>query len=188
MALLPDLRLQQRLDARFRKRINRAPSPLLAHALPWLTVVLGSLLSGWLAITATPLVPPLGYLMLIGWRQLRPGLLPAWAGLPLGLVDDCVSGQPAGSGVLLWSLTLLALDFIEARWPWRNFGIEWAVAAAMIVACLLIGGVLASGTGTFAWLPGVLLQAVVAVLAYPLAARAVAASDRLRLVRFREIA
>ncbi|MBU6269290.1 MAG: rod shape-determining protein MreD [Sphingomonadales bacterium] len=179
--------MQQRLDARFRKRINRAPSPFIAHAVPWLTVVLGSLLSGWLTIAATPLVPPLGYLTLIGWRQLRPGVLPVWAGLPLGLADDAVSGQPAGSAVLLWSLTLLALDFIEARWPWRSFGIEWAVAAAMIVVCLLVGALLASGAGTFAWLPGVLVQAALAVLAYPPVARTVAGCDRLRLVRFREI-
>lgn len=185
--LLPELGLQRRLDARFRKQINRAPSPLIAHAVPWLTVMLASLLSGWLSIADMPLTPPLGYLMLIGWRQLHPGLLPVWAGLPLGLADDLVSGQPPGSAVLLWSLTLLTLDAIEARWPWRNFAIEWAVAAVMIAICLVAAGALASGTARIDWLPGVAAQVLLSMLAYPLAGRAVAAFDRLRLVRFREI-
>ncbi|MDE2403445.1 MAG: rod shape-determining protein MreD [Sphingomonadales bacterium] len=185
--LLPELGLQRRLDARFRKRINRAPSPLLAHGAPWLTVMLGSLAAGWLAIARTPVMPPLGYLVLIGWRQLRPGVLPVWAGLPLGLADDLVSGQPAGSAVLLWSLTLLGLEAIEARWPWRNFGIEWAVAAGLIALYLLGAAMLASGTARIDWLPGVLVQIVVSVLAYPPAARAVAAFDRLRLARFRNL-
>ena len=183
--MIRGLRLQRLLDARFRKRINRAPSPFLAHAMPWLSVMAGSLLAGWVAIATVPLMPPLGYLLLIGWRQLRPGLLPVWAGLPLGLADDLVSGQPAGSAVMLWSVSLLVLEVIEGRWPWRSFPIEWAVATGLIVACLLVAGVIASGTGNLGWLPAVLVQAVVAVLAYPLAARVVAACDRLRLVRFR---
>ena len=54
------------------------------------------------------------------WRMLRPGLLPLWAGLPMGLFDDMYSGQPLGSGILLFSLTLIALDLIELRFPWSG--------------------------------------------------------------------
>lgn len=167
--------------------INRAPSPVLAYAVPWLTVALASAMTGWVTIAAMPLVPPLGLLMLVGWRQLHPGLLPVWAGLPLGLVDDLVSGQPVGSAVLLWSLAMLLLESIEARWPWRNFAIEWAVAAMVIVACLLGGAVIASGVRSLGWLPGVGVQAALSVLAYPLAGRAVAWCDRVRLAPLRKL-
>ena len=71
-----------------RRRINRAPSPVLAHTLPWLTILLGSMIPGWLLIASAPVMPPLGFLLFIAWRQLRPGLLPIWSALPLGLFDD----------------------------------------------------------------------------------------------------
>jgi rod shape-determining protein MreD len=180
------LKIPAPLEPRRRSRINRAPSPVLAYAVPWLSVAFASLATGWVVIAAIPVMPPLGYLMLVGWRQLRPGLLPAWAGLPLGLADDLVSGQPVGSAVMLWSLTLLLLDAIEARWPWRHFAIEWAVAAILIVLYLLAGAIIASGTGA-GWLPGVAQQMAITVLAYPLAARAVALCDNLRLAKLRKL-
>ena len=186
-ALINRIRVQRRLAARFGKRINRAPSPVVAHVVPWLSVVAGSLLTGWLTVASTPLIPPLGYLLLLGWRQLHPGLLPVWAGLPLGLFDDLVSGQPPGSAVLLWSLSMLTLEAIEGRWPWRSFPVEWAVASGLIVTCLLAGGLIASGAGSLDWLPGMARLAAVTVLVYPPVARVVAWLDRTRLVRFRVI-
>ena len=65
-----------------RPRINREPSPVLALTLPWLLVMLGSLSPLWPVIASAPLVPPLGFLILLGWLHLRPGLFPVWAGLP----------------------------------------------------------------------------------------------------------
>jgi len=60
----------------FRKRINRAPSPIIARGLPWLSIMLASLVPGWLVVASAPVMPPLGFLVLVAWRQLRPGLLP----------------------------------------------------------------------------------------------------------------
>src|SRR5919112_511136 len=105
----------------FGSRINRAQSPILAYGLPWASILLGSL-TPWLPIIApAPVLPPLGLMMLLAWRLLRPGLLPLWAGLPLGLFDDLYSGQPLGSGILLFSLALLAVELIELRFQWRSF-------------------------------------------------------------------
>ena len=67
-----------------KQRINRAPSPVLAISLPWLLVMLGSLSPTWPVIASAPLLPPFGFLLLVAWQQLRPGLFPVWAGLPLG--------------------------------------------------------------------------------------------------------
>ena len=75
----------------------------------------GKMGPGWLLIASAPVLPPLGFLAFVAWRQLRPGLLPVWAGLPLGLFDDLFSGQPFGTAVMLWSIAAIVLDVIEAR-------------------------------------------------------------------------
>lgn len=175
-------RLPASVTDRCRRRINRAPSPLLARGMPWLSVMFGSLVPAWLFMASAPYVPPFGFLTLLGWRQLRPGLLPVWAGLPLGFLDDLYSGQPMGSSILLWSAAMIVLDAIEARFPWRNFAMEWLVASALIVvyapACLLIANV----AGAHAPLAVLAPQMILAILVYPIVGRIVAVLDRLRLI------
>jgi rod shape-determining protein MreD len=173
------------IDGRtYRPRINRAPSPLVAIGLPWLTIVLGSLSPTWPLVASAPLLPPLGFLMLLAWHQLRPGLLPVWAGLPLGLIDDLYSGQPLGSAILLWSMALIVLEIVELRIPWRNFLIDWLVGAGLI-AVYLIAAMGLSGSPVA---PHVLLpQLAISIAAFPLLGRLVALLDRLRLVPFRAI-
>ena len=172
---------------RFRKRINRAPSPLLARSVPWATVMLASLLPAWIVIASAPILPPFGFLVLVAWRQLRPGLLPVWAGLPLGLFDDLYSGQPLGNAVFLWSAAVIGLDVIEARLPWRNFATEWLVAAALIVAYIVLSLAISNFSGGAAPVQVIVPQIILSVLLYPVIGRVVAAFDRFRLVPFREI-
>jgi rod shape-determining protein MreD len=178
-------RLQRQISDPFRRKINRAPSPLVAIAFPWLTVILGSLSPTWPIIASAPLLPPLGFMILVAWRQLRPGLLPVWAGLPLGLIDDLYSGQPLGSGIMLWSIALIALEVIELRFPWRNFLLDW-LAGAVLVALYLIVALGLSGSP--APLVALLPQLAFSVAAYPLVSRFVALCDRFRLVNFRALA
>lgn len=167
------------------RSINRAPSPAVAVAFPWVTIMAGSLLPTLPLIASAPLLPPLGFMLLLGWRQMRPGLLPVWAGLPLGAFDDVFSGQPFGAGILLWSAAMLALEALEARVPWRNFLQEWVVASALIAAYVLLGVVIVNLAGAAVPMRVVILQLLLGVMLYPLAGRLVAAFDRFRLLRFR---
>ncbi len=173
-----------RSDA-YGRRINREHSPLLATALPWLSILLGSLLPMVFIATALPLVPPLGYLVLLAWRLVRPGLLPVWAGLPLGLFDDLFSGQPLGSGVLLWSLTMIGLELLDSRIPWRSFAQDWIAASMVLVAYLLlsygVSGAVPGGPSVVALGP----QLALSILLFPAAARLVSTLDRLRLTRYK---
>lgn len=169
------------------RSINRAPWPVVAFSVPWLTVALASMLPAFPLIASAPLLPPFGYLMLIGWRQMRPGLLPIWAGLPLGAIDDVFSGQPFGSAILLWSLTMIALDVLEARFPWRNFLQEWVVAVALIAAYILLCLGFVNVAGGSVMPQVMLLQLLLSTMIYPLVGRTVAACDRFRLVRFRAL-
>lgn len=164
-----------------RSRINRAPSPFVAHSLPWLTILAASLLPGWAMIASAPVLPPLGFLFFVSWQQLRPGLLPIWAGLPFGLFDDLFSGQPFGSAVLLWSLGAIVLEVIETRLPWRNFLTEWLVAIGLVVAYIAFSLALANIAGANASLHVIVPQIVISILSFPLVGLIVARVDRLRL-------
>ena len=166
------------------RRFTRSPSPVLAYLTPWMTIAIASYIASLPTVTSAPLMPPLGFLVLLSWRQLHPGLLPIWAGLPLGFVDDLVSGQPMGSGILTWSVAMIALDMIEFRWPWRNFSIEWAVAAGLIATYIIVAALIAQLAGGGFALPLILPQLGLSALLYPVVARVVARADSFRLTRF----
>jgi rod shape-determining protein MreD len=180
----PLVLLQDLLSLRLRAGgLNRAPSPTLALATPWLSVVLASILPTMPLIASAPVMPPFALMLLVAWSQIRPGLLPIWAGLPLGAFDDLYSGQPFGSAILLWSLTMIVLFIIEARIPWRSYLLDWLVAAGLICSCILAMLVIANAAGGAAGLIVVAPQAAAAVLLYPLMGRMAAALDRFRLIR-----
>ncbi len=170
-----------------RKKINRAPSSALATAVPWLLVMLGSLSPTWPVIASAPVLPPFGFLFLIAWQQLRPGLFPIWAGLPLGMFDDLYSGQPFGSAVLLWSLAMIAIAVIENRFPWRGFVQDWLAAAAIIATGLILALALANAGGAATPVVVIVPQLIVAILIYPLVGRAAGMADRFRLLPIMEL-
>lgn len=172
---------------RYGKRINREPYPLLAYSLPYFSIMLASIVPMVLITAEMPIVPPLGFMMLLGWRIMRPGLLPQWVGLPLGAFDDLVSGQPFGSAILLWSLAMIAIELVEARFPWRGFWQDWMAAGVAtpiyILLAMLCSGAKFSGVLLMVSLP----QMLVAVILYPGVARLVAWLDQLRLMRLRDV-
>lgn len=166
-------------------RVGRRHSVVLATALPWASIILASILPVFIIATALPIVPPLGFVLFVCWRLVRPGLLPVWAGVPLGIIDDLFNGQPFGFAILFWSLAVLAIDAVEARFPWRSFVLDWITAALIIllyiVAGIVVSGAVLSGPLLLAALP----QLVLSILLVPVAASLVAALDRLRLRRWR---
>lgn len=172
----------------FGSRINRDQSPLLAYGLPWASILLGSL-TPWLpVISAAPVLPPLGLMMMLAWRLIRPGLLPLWAGFPLGLFDDLYSGQPFGSGILLFSVALIVIELIEIRFPWRNFWLDWLTATAIIVPYLAVSALVSGAKMTSVQLTVIIPQLLISIMIFPIVARMVALLDRLRLMRVRRIA
>lgn len=169
------------------RRINRAPSPLRARSLPYLAIMLGSLLPTLLIADVMPLAPSFGFLLLLGWRMVRPGLLPLWVGAPLGAFDDLVSGQPFGSAILLWSLAMIAIELIETRFPWRGFWQDWFTAGVISVAYWLAAMTISGARLTPELIAVAAPQALLSVMLYPIIARMVAYLDRFRLARARTI-
>lgn len=88
---------------------------------------------------------------------------------------------------MLWSLAAIALDVIELRLPWRNFNLEWLVAAGMIATYVLLSLVLANIAGGSTSLFTIMPLLVMSILFYPPVARLTAVLDRLRLTPFVEM-
>lgn len=175
-----------RIDA-YGSRINRSHSPFLANVIPWASIMLASLLPIFAIAAALPMVPPLGFLMLVGWRLVRPGLLPIWAGFPLGLFDDLYSGQPFGFAILLWSVTMLVIEAIELRLPWRAFWQDWFTAGILTVGYLLLGWILSGASPSIPSLVALVPQLILSILLFPILARIVARLDELRLKRWKRV-
>ena len=171
----------------FGSKINRDHSSLLAYGIPWASILLGSLTPILPIIAPAPVVPPLAYMLMLAWRLMRPGLLPPWAGLPLGAFDDLFSGQPFGSGILLFSLTLIALELLDLRFPWRSFWQDWAFAAGLLAAYLTLAALVSGADFRLPQLVALGPQLLLSVLAFPIVARLVSLLDRLRLLRVRRL-
>jgi rod shape-determining protein MreD len=168
-------------------KINRAQWPILANGLPWLSILAGSLVPFLPVISPAPIMPPLGFLLMVAWRLMRPGLLPRWAGFPLGLFDDLYSGQPLGSGILLFSLAMIAIDFIEARFPWRGFWQDWLTATLLVTAYLTTAALISGADLTVRQLQVIVPQLLLSVVLFPIIVRMVAILDRVRLRRVRHL-
>lgn len=159
---------------------GRAAVQRSARVLPWASIMVGSLVTILPLGAALPLLPPFGLLMLLAWRLLAPLALRFWAPALLGLFDDLVSGQPAGSAMLLWTVAYLIVDLLEARSGMRDFLQNWGIAAVAIAACLAGGRLLA--TPLWAHVDTALMvQIMVSVLLFPPVAQLVATIDRKRL-------
>ena len=176
-----------RRDA-FGTKINRDHSTLLAFGVPWLSILLASLTPLLPIIAPAPILPPLAYMLLLAWRLMRPGLLPLWAGLPLGAFDDLFSGQPFGSGILLYSLTMIGIELLEVRFPWRSFWQDWIIAIGVLAAYLLVAALVSGAHVDRVMLMALIPQFGLSVLMFPIIARIVSMLDRLRLLRVRRLA
>lgn len=175
------IRLPTRPGREYESRFDREQSLLKMLAIPIASIVLASMVTTLPFFTAEPLLPPFGLLMFLGWRMMRPGLLPVWSGVPFGLMDDLFSGQPFGSAGLFWSLAMLAIEIIDARAIWRDYLQDWLIAALLITAVLL-GGLWIVSLAHAASEPALLVpQIILSILLYPLAVRICARLDSWRL-------
>ncbi|MGH8337689.1 MAG: rod shape-determining protein MreD [Gammaproteobacteria bacterium] len=175
------IRLPLRPGREYESRFDREQSTLKMLAIPIASIVLASMITTLPFLTAQPILPPFGFLMLLAWRLMRPGLLPVWSGVPFGLADDVFSGQPFGSAGLLWSLAMLAIEIIDSWAIWRDHFQDWLIAALLVIAVLL-GGLGIAGLAHAASEPLVLLpQIMLSILLYPLVVRICARLDSWRL-------
>lgn len=169
------------------RQINRVHSPWRAQSVPYITIMLASLAPFIVLADVMPIVPPLGFLMVLAWRLMRPGLMPLWVGVPLGAFDDLFSGQPFGSAILLWSLTMIILELIETRFPWRSFWQDWFTAGLATLSYIAAAMVVSGSQLTLPMALAAAAQIAPSILLYPFLAQLIAWLDRFRLSRSRRI-
>jgi len=151
--------------------------------IPLISTIAAILLALLPHVAEAPLLPNFGFLVLITWRLLRPEIWPAPVALGLGLFADLVGGQPLGQSMLLWTGTFLAFDYIDSRLGFRDYWMDWLIAATALFLHGLAVWYIALLFGSEVRFSVMLPQIALSVLAYPVAARIVLSLDRWRLGR-----
>ena len=163
-----------------KRRIGQGPRPAAAYV-PAISVMAGSLLAALPIVSIRGWYPDFGFLVLIAWRLLRADAWPAWWAAPLGFVNDVLTGLPIGMSVTLWAAIMIVMDLVDRRTIWRDYWIEWALAAALILAAESFEWWLAGLNGAAFAFQSILPPVVVSVLAFPIVAGLVSWIDRWRL-------
>lgn len=163
-----------------RDRFAPPPTAFEQQLIPVVSVMLASLAPLLPIIANTPILPPFGFMMLLGWRLIRNDLWPVWAAAPLGAFDDLFSGAPIGTAMALWTMSFIAIDAIDRRWVWRDHLQDWSIAVAFVSAYLLLALWLSGGGMPLTML---LPQITFSALFLPGVTRITAMMDRWRLGR-----
>jgi rod shape-determining protein MreD len=164
------------------RRIGQGPARWATYV-PTVTVVAASLLAALPIVSTSGWYPDFGFLALIAWRLLRADPWPAWWAAPLGLANDLFTGYPVGFSIALWSATMLALDLIDRRTMWRDYWIEWVVAAVFITIDEWLQWRVASVVGAELPLVKMIPPLAISVCVFPLVAWIVSRIDAWRLGR-----
>ena len=170
-------------SALYSKRpIGQGPVTGAAY-IPAASVALASLLSCLPIVAVNGWFPDFGFLLLIAWRLYRDDVWPSWWAAPLGLFNDLITGYPIGLSVTMWTLSMLVLDVLDRRTIWRDYWIEWAVAAILVLMLEAAQWQLAAWTGARVPFSAMIPPVIISIAAFPVAAWIVARLDRWRLGR-----
>jgi rod shape-determining protein MreD len=164
------------------RRVGQGPR-VGATYLPAASVVAASLLSALPIVSTSGWYPEFGFLALIAWRLLRSDPWPAWWAAPLGLINDLITGAPIGLSIALWTATMILLDLVDRRTMWRDYWIEWALAALLLLFNELVERWVAGMMGAAVPIVSVAPPLLISIFAFPVAAWAVARLDHWRLGR-----
>ncbi len=133
-----------------------------------LTILFAKLLPLSTAPTSLP-GPDLLMCFLFAWIQRRPEYVPLGLMVAVLLLADFLLMRPPG---LLATLTFLGALFLANRRAGANevpFPVEWLLVTATILAICLTGWVISKALVIeYPTLRGILVQAVMSILAYPL--------------------
>ena len=164
------------------RRIGQGPRVGAAYV-PAASVVAASMLSALPIVSTSGWYPEFGFLALIAWRLLRSDPWPAWWAAPLGFANDLITGAPIGLSVALWTATMILLDLVDRRTMWRDYWIEWALAALLLLLNEAVERWIAGMMGAALPIVSIAPPLLISIFAFPIAAWAVARIDRWRLGR-----
>ncbi len=164
------------------RRIGHGPV-IGAEYVPAASVAAAALLSALPLVVQNGWFPDFAFLVLIAWRLLRADVWPSWWAAPLGLFNDFIAGLPVGLSVTVWTASMLALDIVDRRTIWRDYWIEWALAALLILFSEAAQWQVAGWMGARVPFSEMIPPLLISIAAFPIAAFVVARLDRWRLGR-----
>jgi rod shape-determining protein MreD len=150
---------------------------------PVVSTILACLFAALPIVVSTPIIPDLGFLMLIAWRLLRPEMWSPVIALPLGLLNDLAAGHPIGQSMALWTITFIVFDIADSRVLYRDYWMDWLFASLAIAGHIAAGWYIARLMGSTLHFTVVLPSLGASILAFPVIARIVLSLDRWRLAR-----
>jgi rod shape-determining protein MreD len=165
-----------------KQKIGAGPVAGAAYV-PAAAVIVASLLSCLPIVATSGWFPDCGFLVLLAWRLLRADAWPAWWAGVLGLINDLITGYPLGLSVTIWTLSMLVLDLIDRRTIWRDYWIEWVLAALLILLNEAAQWQVAAWMGAPVPFSAMIPPLLIAIAAFPVAAWFVGRLDRWRLGR-----
>lgn len=161
------------------RRINKGPLPASAYV-PAASVALASFLAALPIVVESGWFPDFAFLLLIAWRLLRADAWPSWWAAPLGFVNDVLAGYPIGLSVVVWTASMLALDLLDRRTIWRDYWIEWLLAAILILFHEAAQWQVAKWMGAAVPFSAMIPPIIISIAAFPVAAWLVGRIDRWR--------
>lgn len=165
-----------------KRKIGQGPKTL-AVFVPAASVVAASLLAALPIVSDGGWYPDFGFLVLISWRLLRSDPWPGWWAAPMGLANDLLNGFPIGLSVTLWTASMLALDLIDRRTMWRDYWVEWALAAVLIGINEWLQWRVAAFAGARVPIENTIPPLIVSICIFPVSAWLVSRLDHWRLGR-----
>ncbi|MBA3730758.1 MAG: rod shape-determining protein MreD [Sphingomonas sp.] len=162
--------------------IDRGPHPAFL-SIPAASVLVASLTAMLPIVSMNGWWPDAGLLFLLAWRLLRADAWPAWLAAPMGLVHDLLTGSPVGLSMVLWPSFMLALDIVDRRTMWRDYWIEWLVAALFLSLAEAAQWQVAVWDGAEVRFATVAPAIIIAIFSYPIVAFLVSRIDRWRAGR-----
>ena len=154
-----------------------------ASIIPALSILAASWLSVLPIVSQVGWIPDFGFLLLLAWRLLRNDVMPAWWAAPLGLVNDLLTGSPVGLSVVVWTSSMLLLDLLDRRTMWRDYWIEWVLAALLLFMDEVARWRVDAMMGAALPFSAILSPVLIAVLVFPLGAWVASRLDGWRLGR-----
>lgn len=162
--------------------LDRRPKRL-ARFIPALSVAAASMLPLAPIVAEVGWMPNTGLLLLLAWRLLRGDVIPAWWAAPLGLWNDLVLGLPIGFSVVTFTAAMIALDLLDRRTMWRDYWLEWLIAACLVILAEVARWQVDAAMGARYPLATIAPSAAITLLSFPLAAWTASRLDRWRLGR-----
>ena len=134
---------------------------------PFLFVLCAAFLMTMPVFASLPVLPHFALLAVYVWVVFQPWMMPAWLGLPIGMITDILTGMPLGANATLMPVMILSLTWAHERLGPRSYSMDWLMLFPVSLVYIFLLAKLLDFTGTPVSMIVSLVQICSTTLAYP---------------------